>query len=196
MSSQGRPLTPCLGLARGVHGTMISIIMALAAVQAPACRQSPVTGQEQEQLLFRSAQEHMQAKRITRRTELRGGVLLVSYEFPDMRRFVTSELSADGCLLQFDVNSPDNGRSYTPTNNRRLFIRKMIQILSPDASVAERNWAELQLDSPLREWTPSFPIVVGRFVYRLHRANQHDHFQAAAADGNTPGWRFKDVKRE
>lgn len=191
-----RPLAPCLGLARGVYGTMFSIIMALAAVHAPAGRPNSVKGKEQEQSLFRNAQEHMQAKRITRRIELRGEVFVANYEFPDKRRFATSELSADGHLLQFEVNSPDNGRTYTPTNNRRLFLRKMMQILSPEASIAERNWAELHLDSPLREWTPSFPIVMGRFVYRLNRANQHDHFQVSAADNETPGWRFKNVKRE
>ena len=79
--------------------------------------------------------------------------------------------------------------------NRRAFIGKMIRLVSPAVPESEVQWAKNQLDDPAREWAPSFLIVVGDYVYRLYRANKHDHFEMAAANADAPGWRYRKQSR-
>lgn len=140
--------------------------------------------------LFEASRSHMGVGRIRRVIIQKGEQLEIDYELADRGRYATSLIDSTGRLLQFSVNSPDNRRDYQPIKERGTFIRRVIQVLSPATTAAERDWVVHQLDDPVRQWTPSFPIVVGSFVYRLHRANMHDYFEVTAADANTPGWRY------
>ncbi len=140
--------------------------------------------------LFEVSRSHMGVEGIRRVMIQKGEQWESDYELADRARFATSLVDRTGSLLQFSVNSPDNQRDYKPIKDRAAFIRKVLQILSPETPAAERYWAVSQLDDPVRQWTPSFPIVVGSFVYRLHRANMHDHFEVTAADSTTSGRRY------
>lgn len=171
---------------------LVPLLKAVATqrVEQAASAQQTISGQEQGDLLFRTARSHMGVSGATRRVVDKDDVRETDHDFPDGGRFATVRLSPDGKLAELSVNSPDDGRAYRPIIERGAFVRRVIDILSPDASSVERECAVALLDNPARQWTPSFPIVVRRFVYRLYRANLHDHFKIASADSSTPGWRY------
>ena len=148
------------------------------------------SGASKEAALSRVVQAQLHLQASPHATRNPDGTTLIAYDMADGRRLATSRIAVDGRLLQFSVNSADDRRKYRPFPDRRVLIRRLMLMVSPDAPAAEVEWAERQLDDPAREWTPSFPIIVGGFVYRLHRAAMHDHLEISAADAATPGWRF------
>ena len=176
----------------------LAIIMSVLVPTVAVAIVEPV-GEQRAQALVEAAKQHLGMHDLKRSTATRPGLTHrgmteVIYEEPLRGRFATYYLDADGALKEFVVNSLDVD-PYAPVRKRRAFIARMMEIVAPRSSNAERDWGANQLDAPWTQRVRPLSVKVGDYVFRggttVNPKGFHDTFWIVTADRGYSGLKYR-----
>lgn len=115
------------------------------------------------------------------------------YDRSNGSRVATYYIAQDGKLREFILNGP-NAEPYTPVKKRRAFIERMIEIVAPSSSRAERVWAANSLDAIWTRRMRPLPVQVGDYVFKGMTVGggtgTHDTFWIIAASAGVTGLKY------
>ena len=179
----------------------LRIAMIMSAFASTVAIAEPI-GKQRAQALVDAAKQHLGIHNLKRSTASPSGLMYrgmteVNYEEPTLGRFATYYLGSSGVLKEFIVNSR-NVDPYVPVRNRRAFITRMMEIVAPHSSKAERDWAANQLHSPWTQRVRPLSVQVGEYVFRggttANAKGFHDTFWIVAADMGYLGLKYRPAR--
>ncbi|WP_242129410.1 hypothetical protein [Sphingobium sp. Sx8-8] len=174
----------------------------LARLPAPAAAITEPAGEETAQALVEAARRHIGIGDLKRSTATPQGPTYrgmkeVNYEDATRGRFATYFLGSGGALKEIVLNGPDVD-PYTPVKNRSAFIIRMIEIVAPGSSQAERDWGANQLNAPWTQRVRPLPVQIGDYVFRGGTTSNakgfHDTFWIVAADMGYQGRKYRPAR--
>jgi hypothetical protein len=132
---------------------------------ASACQASVPTGEDRAEQMVVVARTHLGVDDLKKAVGTWRDMKQVAYESAMNGRFATYYLTSDDSLKEFVVNQP-SAASYAPIKNRLAFIERMMEIVAPESSKAERAWGAYQLDSLWKKPLRPLPVQVGGYVFK------------------------------